>query len=329
MVVIAVCVFGFLSFIKFSSDAASDPIAECNYNNGGSFAYDDSRLYFIGIYNDTDKETSVYSTTINGTNKTLISDNENIKRIRVYDDRIVYAAYTDDNCLIGMMNKDGSNDRTIVSIKNDTDGYLTEYDIEKNTLYYLYNKEFHSCSLDGGEDAIIESDVNTFVLVGKKMYYAQSGMILEYDTKKGESREICSVDAENLVYDDGLLYFSNDNGIYYVPAEETGAIKKVVKEEDISHFIIYDDDIYYVQQLSSEDVFSLAKYMADEENEYLNYALAMIGVGQVYRVDKQGIKAPELAETSELLVYTIYYAPDDMYCKISAWSNEITKLDIE
>lgn len=329
IVVIAVCVFGFLTVLKSSSDAGPDPKAECNYNNGANFAYDDSRIYFIGLYNDTDTNTSVYSTTINGTDKKLISDNKNIKRIRVYDDLIVYVVYDEDNYLIGMMNKDGSNDKTIVSLKNDTEDYLTKYDIGKKTLYYLYNKELHSCNWDGGEDAIIESDVDSFVLAGKKIYYTKSGMILVYDTKKEESQEICSVDAKSLVYDDGVLYFSNDNGIYYVPVEETGAITKVVKEENISDFMICGDDIYFVQSLSTEDLVSLAKYMADKEDEYLDYALAMIGVGQVYKVDKQGMQAAELVETSELLVYTIYSAPDDMYCKISVWSNEITKLEIE
>lgn len=329
VVAILILFSGFFVIKNSFVEIIPDSRIECNYNNGGFFTYDDSSLYFIGLYNDTDEDTSVYSTTINGTNKTLISDNKNIKRIRVYDDKIIYAEFGDDNYIIGMMDKDGSNNIPIITLKNDSDNSLQKYDIRKDVLYYLYNDELHSCNLEGKEDSILESGVDTFTVVGGKIYYSKSEMISVYDIKKAESQEVCGTDADELVYDNGILYFKNDDGIYYVSIEELGAITKVVSEENISKFLICDDGIYYIKSLSSDEITALAKYMSESDDDYFTYALAMIGVGQLYKVDKLGMKSAEVVDTSELLMFTIYGAPSSMYCKISAFSNEINKLEIK
>ena len=96
---------------KRSSIDLVDGRQDINFNNGARFAYDNSKLYFIGTYNDNDSETSVYSTTYNGTDKTLISADENIVRIRLVNNTILYLKSNDETYTVGQINTDGSEEK--------------------------------------------------------------------------------------------------------------------------------------------------------------------------------------------------------------------------
>ena len=166
-VIVAAVIFFALNKSTFG---VSDPRVESNFNNGGKLAFDDKALYFIGLYDENDSETCVYSTSYTGTNKSLVSSNPNISRIRIANGKILYATYEDDTYKIGLMEKDGSNDNVLVELTNDSDNYLNDFSASDTTLYYLYNDELRMQPMSDGEDSLLLDNVEDFILAGDTIY---------------------------------------------------------------------------------------------------------------------------------------------------------------
>ncbi len=310
---------------KRSSIDLVDGRQDINFNNGARFAYDNSKLYFIGTYNDNDSETSVYSTTYNGTDKTLISADENIVRIRLVNNTILYLKSNDETYTVGQINTDGSEEKEIIELPNIPE----KYDGDGNTLFYLMDSELHKCNWQGEENEIISSSVDTFTFNGKKIYYASNGTIYQYDIVEKESLELCKdKEPDELAVVDGLLYFSNNEGLYSVPVNGKAPVSCVVKDEALTKYVVCDNEIYYKRELSAEDTAALAKYLAEDEDEILGYGLAMICVGQICRADKNGGNG-EVIETEQLLIYDLYEYPEGLYCRISAFSNQTEKVELK
>lgn len=202
-VIVAAVIFFALNKSTFD---VSDPRAESNFNNGGKLAFDDKALYFIGLYEENDSETCVYSTSYTGTNKALVSSNPNISRIRIVNGKILYATYEDDTYKIGLMEKDGSEDTVLVELTNDSDNYLNDFSASDTTLYYLYNDELRMRPMSDGEDSLLLDNVEDFILVGDTIYYATESSIFSYNIKKAESVEICSSKAYNLILCDENIW---------------------------------------------------------------------------------------------------------------------------
>ena len=127
---------------------------------------------------------------------------------------------------------------------------------------------------------------------------------------------------------DGLLYFSNNEGLYSVPVNGKAPVSCVVKDEALTKYVVCDNEIYYKLELSAEDTAALAKYLAEDEDEILGYGLAMICVGQICRADKNGGNG-EVIETEQLLIYDLYEYPEGLYCRISAFSNQTEKVELK
>lgn len=310
---------------KRSSVGLIDGRQDINFNNGARFAYDNSKLYFIGTYNDNDSETSVYSTSYNGTDKTLISNDENIIRIRLVNNTILYLKSNGETYTVGQINTDGSDEKEIIELSNIPD----KYDGNGNTLFYLIDSELHKCNWQGGEDEIISSSVDTFTFNGEKIYYASKGSIYQYDIAKKEILELCKAkEADELAVVDGLLYFSNNEGLYNIPVNGKAPVSCVVKDEALSKYVICDDEIYYKQELATEDIAALAKYFAEDEDEILEYGLIMISVGKICRVNKNGGNG-EVIEAEQLLIHDLYEYPKGLYCRVSAFSNQAEKVELK
>lgn len=326
VVVIAIVAFA-LSKKEGNRNIVTDSRAECNFNNTALFAYDDTNLYFIALFDDSDEETSLYSTSYNGTNKKLISDNSDIKRIRIRGESILYGKYND-KFVIGTMNKDGSDNTEIVTLKRGEDDALTKFDISDDMLYYVYNTELHACTLDGKNDTVLKKDIDDFVLAGNNMYYCSNGMISVYDIKKDEVNELCKAEASSMVYDNGNLYFKNEKGIYFFPIDKDGTVQKVVRDDSVTDFVIDGDNIYYIRKLSTTDIVKLAKRMATEGEDYMTYAVLMINVGTVQKVDKSG-GTPEEVDLDLAFIYSLYSYPSGLYYRTSAFSEETQPLELE
>lgn len=325
--VLAVIVFVAIFFaLNKSTFGVSDPRVESNFNNGGKLAFDDKALYFIGLYDENDSETCVYSTSYTGTNKSLVSSNPNISRIRIANGKILYATYEDDTYKIGLMGKDGSDDNILVELTNDSDNYLNDFSASDTTLYYLYNDELRMRPMNDGEDTLLLDNVEDFILAGDTIYYATESSIFSYDIKKAESVEICSSEAYNLVLCDEKIYFKNDNGIYRVSLTGKESAELIVKDSKVGNFVIDGDNIYYLQTLETDEITELAKYI--DEDEYFTYALAMIGSGQIKRVPKVGGPA-ESVDSNQPLSTALFVYPDGMYSRTSIFSDTLSLVEFE
>lgn len=325
VVVVAVAVVLFLK-VGSSSVGISDPQAQSNFNNGAELAYDDKALYFIGLYDDDDSDTCVYSTSYTGTNKTLISDNSDISKIRIANGKILYEIFGDDTYSIGIMEKDGSNNSVIIELAKGSDDYLGDFDVSSSVLYYLYNDELRTCSMDGTDDSLLLDSVKEFVIVGNTIYYATGKSIFSYDIKKAQSIEICSSNASNLVFDDGIIYFKNDNGIYSVSSTGDAAAQRIVKDSAVGSFVVDGDNIYYIQMLDADEITELAKLI--DESNYFAYALAMVGSGQIQQVPKTGGVA-EPVDSNQLLSAALFVYPDGMYSKMSFFFDTLSPVEFE
>ena len=324
---LAVIVFVAIFFaLNKSTFGVSDPRVESNFNSGGKLAFDDKALYFIGLYDENDSETCVYSTSYTGTNKSLVSSNPNISRIRIANGKILYATYEDDTYKIGLMGKDGSDDNILVELTNDSDNYLNDFSASDTTLYYLYNDELRMRPMNDGEDTLLLDNVEDFILAGDTIYYATESSIFSYNIKKAESVEICSSEAYNLVLCDEKIYFKNDNGIYRVSLTGKESAELIVKDSKVGNFVIDGDNIYYLQTLETDEITELAKYI--DEDEYFTYALAMIGSGQIKRVPKAGGPA-ESVDSNQSLSTALFVYPDGMYSRTSIFSDTLSLVEFE
>lgn len=310
---------------KRSSIGLIDGRQDINFNNGARFAYDHSKLYFIGTYNDNDSETSVYSTNYNGTDKTLISADKNIRFIRLVNNTILYLKSNDETYTVGQINTNGSDEKEIIELPNIPD----KYDGDGNTLFYLMDSKLHKCNWQGEENEIILSSVDTFTFNGKKIYYASKGSIYQYDIVKKESLELCKAkEPDGLAVVDGLLYFSINEGLYNVPVNGQAPVSCVVKDEALTKYVVCDNEIYYKRELSTEDTSALVNYLTEDEDEMLMYGLVMIGVGWICRADKNGGNG-EPVNAEQLLIFDLYEYPEGLYCRFSAFFNQVEKVELK
>lgn len=327
VVALAVIVSAVIFFtLNKSASGVFDPRVESNFNNGGKLAFDDKALYFIGLYDENDSETCVYSTSYTGTNKSLVSSNPNIDRIRIVNGKILYATYEVGTYKIGIMEKDGSDDNILVELTDDSDNYLNDFSASDTALYYLYNDELRMHPMNDGEDSLLLDNVEEFILAGDTIYYATESSIFSYDIKKAESVEICRSEAYNLVLCDEEIYFKNDNGIYRVSLTGKESAELIIKDSNVGNFVIDGDNIYYIQTLEMDEIIKLAKYI--DEDEYAIYALAMFTSGHIKRVPKAGGPA-EWVDSNQVLSTALFVYPDGMYSRMSILSDTLSLVEFE
>lgn len=299
---------------------------ESNFNNGGKLAYDDSHLYVVGLYDEDDENTSVYSTDYNGINKTLISDNENIDTIRICDERIYYKALEDDEYTIGVMETDGSSDTVIVTSSH----ILGHYDIYDNILYYIVSSEIHSCALDGEYDSIIVEGADTFTLCNGTIYFVDSDdVISSYKIKNGNTKELCKASgAHDLSVDGNTLYFACDTGLSITEIDGDGTVTKVIRDSDLSSYVFYDNFIYYKHNLSNDDIETIAEYIGgDDSIKVLLCKINLLDTGLVYRADITGGYG-EAVESDQFSVRYLYSYPQGLYCVSSVISDNLYPVEI-
>jgi hypothetical protein len=311
VVVLAVAAVAFTQGLLGSVNV--DIVAQCNYNSAGKFAYDSTTLYLIGDFNDDDDDTSLYSMSYNGTNKKLISDNGDIIRFRLVDGKILYLM-TDYS--IGIMDTDGTNDSVLLEIEREDDDVLTTFDLSDGVLYYVYNDELHKHPIQDGEDTVLASNVNMFVLVGKTIYYNTDDSIFSCDINGGNALEIYSGESEMLAYEDNTIYFKNDNGIFSVAVNGEEMAQCIVKAdlEHVVSYIVEDDYIYYIQTFTTDEIATIYKSL--DLDSTAAFALAMYGCGTVQRVEKTGGIAEEMDSDPAIMAY-LYGYPSGMYSRAS------------
>lgn len=103
------------------------------------------------------------------------------------------------------------------------------------------------------------------------IYYCADGVISVYKVRETETSEIRKADASGMVYDNSIVYFKDEKGLYFVPVLEKKPVQKVFSDSSLSHYIIVGDEIFYIQKLTMDNIISMAKYMADENYECLHF----------------------------------------------------------
>ena len=326
---VVLVVVGLLLLPVGSGSSGDDFYHEMNYNNIAGFAYDNNRLYFIGLYDDDDEDTAVYSTDYNGLNKQLLAANDDIIRIRVVKDKIYYVESADDEYNIGVMNTDGSNNSILVS----TESSISKMAVKDNLLYYCTDSQLFTCKLDGTDQKALISGVSAFTLGGKTLYYvSDDDVIIAYDLKKETHTELTSAsEAADLALNGSILYFTCEDGLFSMDTSSPYAVTPVIKDDDLSSYLFYGDSIYYIHQFSSEEIDMYAEILGSDEGEskVLAYKLLLIGTGELFQTDSQGKNAKKVTNTDDTIAFALFAYPDGIYHKVSPFSDTIEPVVFE
>ena len=322
----AVIITALCFFLKPSGEVTlADPTAQVNFNNYGKMAFDESNLYFVGKSDSKDEETYVYATSYSGTDKRILSENDEISMIRMAGDKILYYARGDSKSTIGIMDKDGANDKVII----ETEESVSDFDIASSKLYYLAGSDLHSCTIDGEKDEIILKDVDNFIISGK-LYYTSENAIYAYNLTKTESMKVCDADARELLLRDNTVYFVDDSGICTVPADGSGDKTTLVSDSQAGQYTISGDTVFYVRKFTEDEVKALADYLNtdNDSSTLMLYQVALTGTGFIYSCPISGGE-PEKRDTDPAIVFYLYSYPGGMYSSLGPLFDTFNPLTIK
>ncbi len=314
-----------LSLFTGDQGGSASPYQDANLNNGGFFAYDDSRLYFIADYNESDTKKSLYSTDYSGNQKTLLASATDIIRIRAIDGKLYYQE-SNDLYSIGEMTTDGKNKRTIVEFEH----IAEKYDAANGHLYYLTDSNLHVCSLSGENDRILAENARAFVLHGDSVYYATEDEIYSFDLKNDQKAPLCKASkaSDLVIADKDLYYMVADDGLYRVPLKGDGTSTQIIQDSSIARYTFYGNDIYYIQEIGDDAREALAAYMSSSDDDAYLYKIALIGCGSIYQTSNSGGRGSAV-DSDQAFVFSLFTSPDGLYCKTSAFSDSIEKVQLE
>lgn len=332
IIILLVLAAAFVGVLHFKPDLLNlsafgskvDPCAECNFNNGGHMAYDDSRLYFIGLYNEGDDDECLYSTSYSGDDKKLISDTPGIGMMRIVNNSIIYFLLEGDKYSICKMDKDGANNSTIIQFDMGDD-HLWDFDATDTKLYYSVNNELRYCNFDGSDDTLVLPNALEFVLVDNMIYYNTDEGIFSYNTKTKVSNSICYFEAKYLVYDEGKIYFSNDTGLYYVDASGEDITRQLETYDKENKYTFYDGNIYYIKQFSIDERDELISQIDPTGSNTLGLYFALLGTGTVMQLPQNGGVAEPTA-SSQLCAYSLYTYPEGLYESPTFYDNSFSSV---
>lgn len=314
-----------LSLFTGGQGGSASPYQDANLNNGGFFAYDDSRLYFIADYNESDTKKSLYSTDYSGNQKTLLASATDIIRIRAIDGKLYYQE-SNDLYSIGEMTTDGKNKRTIVEFEH----IAEKYNVANGQLYYLTDSKLHVCSLSGENDRILAENARAFVLYGDSVYYATEDEIYSFDLKNDQKAPLCKASkaSDLVIADKDLYYMVADDGLYRVPLKGDGTSTQIIQDSSIARYTFYGNDIYYIQEIGDDAREALAAYMSSSDDDAYLYEIALIGCGSIYQTSNSGGRGSAV-DSDQAFVFSLFTSPDGLYCKTSAFSDSIEKVQLE
>ena len=314
-----------LSLFTGGQGGSASPYQDANLNNGGFFAYDDSRLYFIADYSEDDKKKSLYATDYSGNQKTLLASATDIIRIRAIDGKLYYQE-SNDLYSIGEMTTDGKDKRTIVEFEH----IAEKYNVANGHLYYLTDSKLHVCSLSGENDRILAENARAFVLHGDSVYYATEDEIYSLDLKNDQKAPLCKASkaSDLVIADKDLYYMVADDGLYRVPLKGDGTSTQIIRDSSIARYTFYGNDIYYIQEIDDDTREALAAYISSSDDETYLYEIALIGCGSIYQASNSGGRGSEV-DSDQMFVFSLFTSPDGLYCKTSAFSDSIVKVQLE
>lgn len=331
LIVILTCAFILSKNSSGAKETDADILAQANFQNGGILAYDSDRLYFVGYYNSSDDNTCLYSTKYDETDKMLLAEDSDIKKIRICGDKIYYEKYTDSQYELGVMDKTGENKNVLATFQNETNTYVSDFDADKNNFYYCKDKVVYKHSLEDNTEEELLSGVQWFVLSGGKMLYIADNIVYSYNLKTKESTQLKSLEEYatfyNIIYDSGKLYFSNKTGIYEVPLEGDESANQLVKDTRVQSFIIKNNEVYYIARFSSEECVSAAKQLAGSDtSSVMAYSMALMISGNLNCVSIETGESRRV-QSDQVAYGEIFAYPDGLYNQLTIFVNTLTKFE--
>jgi len=312
------------AFPRAGVGADSDPMRQCNINNGSYVAYDTERLYFVAPFDENDSEDSLYSTDYDGADKRLICADSGLSWVRVVGEKLYYLAYSGDDEVIGSMNKDGTDNAVVLSTAESIYGF----DVIGSMLYYRTGGGIFCRDLESGKDYVLARGGGAMTAAGQTLYYFSpaDGIIKAY-SERGGVTAVCSVSAgaRDLVYDGGMLYFANDEGLWCVSADGSDAGPVcIVCGSSVGNYTLYGDMIYYIAMYSDDELAMLAQSAQGADPDTVVRALAL--TGNVYSVPKDGSAPP--SGLDEPVVCSLYAYPGGIFTEMSVMIRSFDQLDI-
>lgn len=295
---------------------APDVMAQNNFENGGIFAYDDTRHYFIGPYEKKDQESVLYSTDREGNDRKKLSSEKEYDKIKVTGEQLLVSICDSDadRYELQMMNKDGSDVKTIVKSSSRLEGF----DRSGKIIFYLADNKIHSCSIDGENDEVIVEGALSFICAGDVLYYTTDTSANSYDFEKKEDTTLVDGTVSYLCYENEKLYYVKNDAVYEMNLKGNEE-KKLADVDTVTSLLVLDDMILALHMLSYEEIGELLK-KADMED----YIIEAIGTGYLVQIPKEGGSAFEAKNAYGGVA--LFGCPEDMYCRVSFFSNDMISI---
>lgn len=298
---------------------------DLNYQNDGSFAYDEERIYTVDY--DVDNQVStIYSTDYQGNNKTVVLSGKWIESIRVVGDKIFYRSRVDINPSqseypIGCVNKDETDDQVIITLPMSL-APNSWFDAKGDTLYYLRDGNLRSCSLTGENDALVvetgEVYIGNFVINEGVVYYVDFGSasgqpICSYDLTTGEKNELCRIKGDgHLAIEGDSLYFNDEKGLKSVSLSRDHEVTVVVDDDKLDDYVLYDDCVFYRHTLSDWKKESAAKSKTGTAAEVPEDKIKKIQ-GYLYKAQLGSGAKGRPAESDQSFLGELFASPVGLY----------------
>lgn len=331
LIVVLTCAFILSKNSGGVKENGADILAQANFQNGGILAYDNDRLYFVGYYNSSDDNTCLYSTKYDETDKMMLAEDSNIKKIRICGNKIYYEKYTDSQYELGVMDKTGENKKVLATFPNEQNTYVSDFDADKDSFYYCKDKVVYKHNLKDNTEEELLSGVQWFVLSDGKLLYIADNTVYSYNLKTKESTQLKSLEEYatfyNIIYDSGKLYFSNKAGIYEVPLEGDESANQLVKDTRVQSFVIKNDEIYYIARFSSDECVRAAKQLAGSDTSSLMaYSMALMISGNLNCVSISTGESRRV-QSDQVAYGEIFAYPDGLYNQLTIYVDMLTKFE--
>lgn len=310
-----------------------------NYQNDGSFAYDEERIYTVDY--DVDNQVStIYSTDYQGNNKTVVLSGKWIESIRVVGDKIFYRSRVDINPSqseypIGCVNKDGTDDQVIITLPMSL-APNSWFDAKGDTLYYLRDGNLRSCSLAGENDTLVvetgEVYVGNFVINEGVVYYVDFGSasgqpICSYNLATSKKDELCRIKGDgHLAIEGDSLYFNDEEGLKSVSLSGDHEVTVVVDDDKPDDYVLYDNCVFYRHTLSDWEKESAAKSRAGTAAEVPEDKIKKVQ-GYLYKAQLGSGAKGRPVESDQSFLGELFASPVGLYRRFLTYDHEAIVLE--
>ena len=274
--------------LRGGKSADDSALPECNANNIAQFAYDDVYRYYLGYAESTDTVIGIWRENDEGVREKLMEDNA-LRRFRLCGDQIVYLSARDGNYELCLLPKAGGDNRILAVLPEKEDTTVTEFDLQGNTLYYLYDNILDRFEIDAGTVSTVAPEAFSFAVSDRGVYYSAADGIYLARAGADPVRVSDAANAMGLAMQGKKLYFRNRDGIFRLNDGTGESVTLVVPDGMATSFCVVGNTVYYIRAVSEGEKAALAADMAAKQGIPEADALEMLtNVGHLFRMNGAG-----------------------------------------